>query len=467
MNQKQKIEYQQRIENYVESNGVYDLLDNLLRDIIIDRPKAPIDYLINKLKQSEKRRIFLSGPNGKQLKEVAANNAQKFGLKTLSMSEIVRSEVDQATETGKAIRAAWQQGTYVPDDVMIPLAMSKIEEMEASNCSYIMTGYPRTRVQSLALQRAGVIPERFIVLSHDKEEYLQGFSERYGAVKGEGIDVADRMKIQASEETRQVAELSFTEYEYNLNGVKDVYGKQCHTVDGNGDAASIAGRVSKILLIRGKSSAPRRPPHVAIIGPPGAGCSTQAACLAEKYGLVHVSTNQLLLDQIHRRTDLGRQISKLLNSGELIPETITIELVNSALDNTDCKVHGWVLDGFPETKEQSDALDTIGIRLSHVFFLDAADDVVYHRIDDRKIDPQTGIAYSPNTAAPSDEIANRLIVAPEDSHEAVKSRLARYKENVAELNEKYTNISTMLKAENDVSNITQKISDALEQSIKL
>ena len=141
--------------------------------------------------------------------------------------------------------------------------------------------------------------------------------------------------------------------------------------------------------------------------------------------------------------------------------------MNSALDNTDCKVHGWVLDGFPETKEQSDALDTIGIRLSHVIFLDAADDVVYSRIDDRKIDPQTGIAYSPHTAPPSDEIANRMIVAPEDSHEAVKSRLARYKENVAELNEKYTNISTMLKAENDLSNITQKISDALEQSIKL
>jgi len=110
---------------------VYDLLDNLLRDIIIDRPTAPIDYLINKLKQSEKRRIFISGPNGKQVKEVAANNANRFSLKTLSMSEIVRSEVDKATDSGKAIRAAWLEGTYIPDDVMIPLAMSKIEEMEA------------------------------------------------------------------------------------------------------------------------------------------------------------------------------------------------------------------------------------------------------------------------------------------------------------------------------------------------
>ena len=119
----------------------------------------------------------------------------------------------------------------------------KIEEMENSNLRYILTGFPRTRVQSLALQRFGVIPERFIVLSHEEELFMRGFSERYGAIKGEGIDVLDRMKIVNSEETRAVAELAYTEYVYNLNGVKDVYGKQCHCVDGSGDSGTVGGRV--------------------------------------------------------------------------------------------------------------------------------------------------------------------------------------------------------------------------------
>jgi hypothetical protein len=78
-------------------------------------------------------------------------------------------------------------------------------------------------------------------------------------------------------------------------------------------------------------------------------------------------------------------------------------------------------------------LDAVGVRLTKVVFLQASDELVYQRLDDRKLDPYTGLYYGPNDVVPSEEISARLIQPPEDSHAAIRNRLTRFKENADDL----------------------------------
>ncbi|MDP7545457.1 MAG: nucleoside monophosphate kinase, partial [Anaerolineales bacterium] len=96
--------------------------------------------------------------------------------------------------------------------------------------------------------------------------------------------------------------------------------------------------------------------HLVMIGPPGAGKGTQASRLAEKLGLAHVSTGDIFRENIRNETELGARVKTLLESGTLVPDELTIELVQDRLQQPDCR-RGAVLDGFPRTPAQAAALE--------------------------------------------------------------------------------------------------------------
>lgn len=105
-----------------------------------------------------------------------------------------------------------------------------------------------------------------------------------------------------------------------------------------------------MLQLRYKNNAPRRPPRIVILGPPGSGRSSQCQAVAETFGLVPISVQELLKQEIQKNPENGKVIQKCLDSGECVPDGVINGLIENRLKQSDCRVNGWVMDGFPETE---------------------------------------------------------------------------------------------------------------------
>jgi adenylate kinase len=465
MDLKQKLEYQQGVEHFLEDNHVYDLFESLLKELVLDQPEDPLNYLIKKLELPQKRRLFIVGATGTQVKGVGKELASRFRLEFVSTGEVLKAEVDKKTPLGLEIEAAWKAGLQVQDETVLQVLTPVLETIENTGKSYLLEGCPLTRVQGLALQRAGLIPDRLAILSHSSPDFLTTFIDQFTTANSEGLSGEARMQLRESAQTQQLAANSLTEYEYNLKGVKEVYGAQWHEVDGVGNVDQVSAKVERVFKVKGRSRAPRKPPRVMVLGPPGSGRSSQARKLSQRYGLVLVSSSQLLKDQIQRKTDIGRRLAALIQEGSLVPSDIVTELVRSRLEQTDCKVNGWVLDAAPKTIEQAHAFKSFHIIPTHVFFLEAPDAMVFDRVSQRRLDPITGTYYDGLNPPPNDEVRNRLIQLPEDAHEAVKKRLTNYKGSATRLHAEYGRVATNFKADLDSNVLTEMMGDVIENSV--
>lgn len=104
-----------------------------------------------------------------------------------------------------------------------------------------------------------------------------------------------------------------------------------------------------MLRIRYKNDAPRRPPRVIILGPPGSGRGTQSKIIAKRFGLVCIQAGSLLRDEVKRMPALAMVISKCIHEGKMVPDDIIIPLIEARIKQSDCKVNGWIMEGFPQT----------------------------------------------------------------------------------------------------------------------
>lgn len=156
-----------------------------------------------------------------------------------------------------------------------------------------------------------------------------------------------------------------------------------------------------------------------IVGPPGAGKGTQAAVLSKELGVPHISTGDLFRDHVGRQTELGKQIKQYLDSGELVPDAVTNEMVRERLADADC-ADGFLLDGFPRTVPQAEELAgmlrDLGCELDAVLQFDAPPEVVVERLlsrgrgdDTEDVIRHRQKVYQEETAPLLDFYADRLI----------------------------------------------------------
>ncbi len=169
--------------------------------------------------------------------------------------------------------------------------------------------------------------------------------------------------------------------------------------------------------------------RIIFIGPPAAGKGTQAARLVERYGITHISTGDMFRAAVKAGTPLGQEADRYMKSGQLVPDQVTIGLVRERIAQPDCTT-GFLLDGFPRTVPQAQALDTAlsadGVALDAVLMLDVPDELIVRRIVGRRSDPDTGAIYHLEFKPPPAEIASRLVHRKDDTEEACRSRLAAY-----------------------------------------
>lgn len=186
--------------------------------------------------------------------------------------------------------------------------------------------------------------------------------------------------------------------------------------------------------------------RIVLLGSPGAGKGTQAGVLVDFLGLTHISTGDLLREQMRTETPLGLEAKSFIEQGALVPDTLIIELVKDRLAKPDCKTKGYLLDGFPRTLEQAKAMRDAGIVVDCVIEIDVDDQVVIDRLSGRRIHAASGRTYHtqfhpPKTEGLDDQTGEPLTQRPDDQPETIAKRLAVYQAQTSPLTDYYTEFS--------------------------
>jgi adenylate kinase len=185
--------------------------------------------------------------------------------------------------------------------------------------------------------------------------------------------------------------------------------------------------------------------NVLLMGPPGAGKGTQADLIKDRYPIPHISTGDMFREAVSTGTELGKEAKKYMDSGKLVPDEVTIGIVQERLAQDDCK-EGFLLDGFPRTVKQAEALDQVlaklGKKVEAAINITVPEDILYERMSGRISCRDCKTVYHlkfnpPAKAGICDKCGGELIQRSDDQGDTVKRRLEVYAEQTNPLIEYY------------------------------
>ncbi len=207
--------------------------------------------------------------------------------------------------------------------------------------------------------------------------------------------------------------------------------------------------------------------NLILIGPPGAGKGTQGEILAEKLGIDTISTGLMLRTAIKEQTEVGKLAEQYINDGKLVPDDVIVSIVKERLSQPDCE-KGFILDGFPRTTAQAEALTESGVKIDKVLSLEVDDDMIVKRLSSRRECSKCGAPYStifntPKTEGKCDKCGGDLIQRADDNPDTIKNRLDVYHEQTEPIKGYYEKLGLLVKAEgkNELEDTTRNVMKAL------
>lgn len=203
-----------------------------------------------------------------------------------------------------------------------------------------------------------------------------------------------------------------------------------------------------------------------LLGPPGAGKGTQAEILSKKLGINTISTGVMLRAAIREGTELGKLAEGLINDGKLVPDDVVVAIVKERLSQPDCE-KGFILDGFPRTTAQAEALSASGIEIDKVLSLEVSDETIIERLSGRRECNKCGtpyhIVYKPSPAGDKCPCGGELIQRADDNEETVKNRIEVYHNQTEPIKEYYQAKGKLVVAygREELSDTTKAVAKAL------
>ncbi len=212
--------------------------------------------------------------------------------------------------------------------------------------------------------------------------------------------------------------------------------------------------------------------HILLMGPPGAGKGTQAANLVTEFGVPHISTGDMFRAAVKEGTELGKQAKACMDAGKLVPDEVTIGIVRERIAKDDCK-KGFILDGFPRTVEQADALTDIlkdlGLALTCVLNINVPAEDLIERAVGRRICKKCGATYHvkfhpAKAEGVCDACGGNLYQRADDSAETMTNRLSVYEESTRPLIEYYkkAGIYKEVDGRQSIDKVTKDLVDVLK-----
>lgn len=176
---------------------------------------------------------------------------------------------------------------------------------------------------------------------------------------------------------------------------------------------------------------------IIFLGAPGAGKGTQAEIVSETYKIPAISTGAIIREAIKTGTEMGKAAKSYTEAGKLVPDEVVIGIIKERLAKDDCK-DGFILDGFPRTVPQAEALDAMGVEIDRVVSIEVSDEAIVERMSGRRVCPSCGASYhtewkKPKVEGVCDACDEALTIRRDDSPEVVLDRLKVYHEQTEPL----------------------------------
>ena len=205
-----------------------------------------------------------------------------------------------------------------------------------------------------------------------------------------------------------------------------------------------------------------------LIGPPGAGKGTQAEYLVERFQIPHISSGDMLRAAVAAGTALGTQADGFMKAGQLVPDELVIAMIIERPAQPDC-AKGFVLDGFPRTRPQAEALavdlEKAGVTLDAVVLIEVPDSRIVERVCGRCMDPETGVIYHLQFKPPPSDLADRVVQRKDDTEEACTARLEKYHAETAPVIPFYRDQGLLQSIDGDTTpeTVTARIAATLDE----
>ena len=205
-----------------------------------------------------------------------------------------------------------------------------------------------------------------------------------------------------------------------------------------------------------------------LLGAPGAGKGTQAEVISEKYNIPTISTGNIIRAALKNGTEMGLKAKSFIEAGKLVPDDVVIGIIKERLANEDCN-NGFILDGFPRTIPQAEALDNMGIIIDKVVDIDVPDENIVNRMSGRRVCKACGSSYhienkKPRVEGVCDACGGELQIRKDDAPETVLDRLNVYHEQTEPLKDYYAKCGKLRSVEGTapITEITAAILKVLE-----
>ncbi len=208
--------------------------------------------------------------------------------------------------------------------------------------------------------------------------------------------------------------------------------------------------------------------NLILLGAPGAGKGTQAEKICEKLSIPAISTGNMLREAMANGTEMGLKAKSFIDAGKLVPDEVVIGIINERLKKEDCR-NGFILDGFPRTIPQAEALDEMGVRIDRVIDIEVADEKIASRLSGRRVCLKCGATYhteykQPKVNGVCDACGEPLVQRKDDMPETVLDRLKTYHEQTEPLKGYYEKkgILRVVEGQEEVADTTRLTFKALE-----
>ena len=169
--------------------------------------------------------------------------------------------------------------------------------------------------------------------------------------------------------------------------------------------------------------------NLILLGAPGAGKGTQAEIISERYGIPAISTGAMIREAIASGSELGKKVKSYTEKGDLVPDDVVIHIIKARMAQDDCK-NGFILDGFPRTVPQAEALEKMGVEITDVVSIEVTDESIMERMGGRRVCKKCGmtyhVKYNPSPAGENCHCGEPLTIRSDDAPEVVKERLMVY-----------------------------------------
>ncbi|XP_057610909.1 adenylate kinase 8 isoform X2 [Chionomys nivalis] len=370
---------------YGEDNHIFEMMQNMLEQVLIHQPEDPITFMINHLRRNNDSvpKVVILGPPASGKTTIAMWLCKHLNSNLITKENLLEKEFSQMAEEAKKHYEIYKR---IPNSMLISLVQERLNEDDCLRRGWILDGIPERREQALMIQTVGLAPRHVIVLNAPDTVLIE-------RNMGKRIDP-------------DTGALTYVQTGHRCN----------------------APFTPKVLLC----------------GPLGSGKSLQAALLAQRYGLVDICCGQLLKEAVAAKSSFGELIQPFFEKRMTVPDTIITKALAERLSQQDCIQKGWVLHGFPRDLDQARMLTSMGYSPNRVFFLNVPLDSILERMTLRRTDPVTGerfhLMYKP---PPTIEVQARLLQNPRDSEEHIRLQTDLFYRNCGDLEQYYERAITV------------------------